>query len=734
MASTPDNRASRRIKLPQFLALILAISLVSVLIGALSAGVALPAVGAAGAAIKAVPATFDELPSEVEVIEPAEESRILNADGGVMARFFAERRTIVNSDQISPIMKQAIVAIEDRRFYSHHGIDPDGMARALVNNLTNGSTQGASTITQQYVKNMLLEKGLQAGDQDLIDDATEMSAERKLREARYAISLESKLTKDEILTGYLNLAMFGNNLYGVEAAARTYFSKSAADLTPAEAALLAGAVNRPALYDPMVNPEASQERRDLVLAEMLDEGYITQEEYNEAVATTIEDMLKPSIAVSGCAGAGNAAYFCRYAIETFLRDETFGADRGEREHLLNTGGLTLRTTLSPQAQKSAFDAVTARVPVGDGSGLNVALTSTVPQTGAIVAMAQNTKYGPATADNPTATEVSFNADVDHGGGLGFQVGSTFKIFTLVEWFYEGHSAYETVGGRGNSFPSGSFKCNGQNFWTEDWAPGESNQGKAGAYTVLEATRNSVNQAFGDMATKIDFCQIFERAKAMGITDPEGNAVLAVPGNLIGSAEATPLEVSGAFGTLADNGTRCQPLALVEVEDREGNVIKSYEPSCAGVIDSHVAQQVTKVLEMANSSQPFQIGRPFAGKSGTTDYNASVWYAGFTPQLSAAVWAGFASDPSHYGQNLMINGQYFDYLYGGPFLGETWAQYMIGALEGQPVEGFADVFIGDAPVVAPTTPAGPSPTPTQDQGATQATAETPAAPDAAPTNG
>ncbi len=703
MASSSAKRTARRINAGQFMAIIIAIALLSVLIGALGAGLALPAAGAVGAAAKAVPETFRELPSEIEVIAPVEESRMLNADGRVMARFYAERRTIVSSDQIAPIMKEAIIAIEDRRFYSHHGIDPDGMARAVVNNLTSGDTQGASTITQQYVKNMLLEKGLQAGDQDLIDDATEFSAERKLREARYAIALESSLSKDEILTGYLNLAAFGTNLYGVEAAARTYFSTSAADLTAAQAALLAGTVQQPSYYDPLVNPEAAQNRRDTVLGEMLEEGYISQAEFKEAIDTPVEEMLNPSTSIAGCGGAGNAAYFCRYVVESFLDDESFGADRAERQHLLNTGGLTLRTSLDPAAQKAAYQAVTERVPVGDGSGLNVALSATVPQTGHIVAMAQNTKYGTATGDDPTATEVSFNAGANRGGGHGFQSGSTFKVFTLVQWFYEGHSAYEVVGGRGNYFPTGSFKCGGQPIYTETWNPGESNMGKAGAYSVIDATKNSVNQAFGDMATKVDFCEIFERAKAMGITDPEGNAVLSVPGNIIGSAEATPLELSTAFGTLANNGSLCEPIGLLEVEDRDGNIIKSYEPDCASVIDSTVAQQVTKVLEMANQSQPFQIGRPFAGKSGTTDRNANAWYVGYTPQLSTAVWAGFANDSSRPGQNLMINGQYFDYLYGGPFLGQTWANFMMAALEGKPVEGFADVFIGNIPIVAPPPP-------------------------------
>lgn len=724
MASSTTKRSTRRLSIFQFGAIVLAIALIASLVGALTAGLALPAVGAAGAVAKAIPVTFREMPSDIEVIEPGEESRLLDSEGRVLARFYADRRTIVASDQIAPIMKQAIIAIEDRRFYSHHGIDPDGMARALVSNMTSGNTQGASTITQQYVKNMLIQKGLEAGDQNLIDDATEVSAERKLREMRYAISLESTLTKDEILTGYLNLAAFGTNIYGVEASSRTYFSKSANELTPGEAALLAGIVQDPPTLDPLVNPELAQERRNIVLGEMLEQGFITETEYDEAVGVSVEDMLNISFLPNGCSGAGTSAYFCRYAIETFLQDEAYGADRSEREHLLNTGGLTLRTTLNRATQDAAYRAVVGRVPVGDGSGLNVALTATSPQTGHILAMAQNTPYGVATEQNPTATEVSFNADPAHGGGTGFQAGSTFKIFTLVQWFYESRSAYEVVGGQGNTFPNGSFKCGGSPIMTELWTPGESDGAKRGSYNVIDATRMSVNQAFGDMATKIDFCQIFERAAAMGITDHEGQTIAPYPGNLIGSADVTPLDMSTAFGTLADNGTKCTPIALTEVEDRSGVIMKSYAPNCAPVIDSLVARQVTKVLEKAYQSADFGIGRPFAGKSGTTDENANVWFAGFTPQLSAAMWAGVATDSSRPGQHLMINGQYHDYLYGGTFLGASWAAFMAEALADQPVQGFEDVFIGNIPVVIPpkTTP---DPAADPAAGQADATAEQPA---------
>lgn len=698
MTSRPRKQSTRAVNPFQFGAILAAILLIASLLGTLTAGLMLPAVGAAGAVVKALPETFRELPSELEVVEPAEESRMLDNEGRVLARFYSERRIIVPSDQISPVMKNAIIAVEDRRFMNHHGVDPEGMMRAVINNLTSGKTQGASTITQQYVKNMLMERGMQAGNQDLIDEAVEVSAERKLREARYAIAIETQMTKEEILTGYLNLAAFGTNLYGVEAASRAYFSKSANELTVPEAALLAGTVQSPVEYDPMVNPEAAETRRNVVLRDMYEEGFIDSTEYFAAVEQTVEDTLNPQTSVSGCAGAGNAAYFCTYAVEEFLQDESFGEDRATREYLLNTGGLTIRTTLDRSKQQAAAQAVVDRVAIGDPSGLNTAIVSLVPQTGDIVAMAQNTAYGIATETNPHATQVSFAADARHGGGTGFQPGSTFKMFTLVEWFANGRSAYEAVGGN-RTFPSGSFKCNGAPVYGETWTVGDVG-GKDGSYDVVQATSKSVNQAFANMATQLDICQIFERAKSMGVAGPDGEVIEPFAPNIIGSTAAPPIAMASAYGTLADDGVRCKPRALIEVEDREGNILKSYEPDCAAVLDPTVAKQATKVLEIAGNEATFDIGRPFAAKTGTTDNNANTWVIGFTPNLVTAGWAGFASDSSRAGVGLVINGQYHDYLFGSTFVGPMWSQYMREALADTPVQGFPDVFIGNKPLPPP----------------------------------
>lgn len=711
------RHAVRKVTPAQFGQVSLAFLLVTLLIGILTAGIFVPIVGGIGAAAKAVPAAFDDLPADFDLVEPSEESRMLDSEGREFARFFSARRIIVTSEQIAPVMKEAIIAIEDKRFYEHRGVDVEGMMRALVNNLGGSSTQGASTITQQYVKNMLLEEGIQADDQDLIDEAQEVTAQRKLREARYSVSLESKMTKDEILTGYLNVAPFGPTIYGVEAAARTYFSKSAADLTIAEAALLAGLVQSPVSYDPLQHPEAAEHRRNIVLGEMLEQGDITDAEYDEAVALPISEMLNPSVRTQGCAGApDNMGYFCSYVLEDFLNDETFGETRAQRMALLQTGGLVLRTTINRDMQKDAYQSVTSTVPVYDDSGLNTSIVSVVPENGYIAAMAQNTDYGVTTESAPRSTEVSFNVYSDHRGGSGFQPGSTFKIFTLAQWFIENKSALELVGSTNRTYPSGSFECNGRSYWTDNFPVGDL-ANKDGKFTVVETMQKSINQAIVNMATQVDYCQIFETAAKAGIVTEDGTPIGPEnPSGLIGGSDSvSPLVMASAYGTFANNGIHCEPMALVEVADRDGQILRTYEPSCSQVIDQRVAQQVSTVMRKTAESYFYKIDRPAGAKSGTTDNNANAWMVGYVPQLSTAAWAGFANNSSRPVQDIVINGKYWEYIYGGTFIGPMWTQYMQEVTAGMPVEDIPEVFIGNPPTVTPPpAPEGnqpdPSPTP------------------------
>lgn len=703
---TPSGRR-RTMSVFQFAETLIAFLVLTALLGVLAAGFFLPVVGAAGAAIKAGPASFDEIPSDLELVTPAEESRMLDADGNEITRFYSYRRVVVASDQISQVMKDAIIAVEDRRFYDHHGVDPDGLARAAVNNLTGKATQGASTITQQYVKNMLVERGIQAGDQDQIDEAQEQSGERKLREIRYAMGLEARMTKDEILTGYLNVAPFGPTVYGVEAASRQYFSIPASELNLAQATVLAGITNSPVDNNPLVHPEASQERRDFVLDKMLEENKITRGEYYETKALNVEDILNPDQRREGCNGAaGSMGYFCNYAIEEFMNDAAYGENRAERMHLLETGGLVIRTTINPKLQQDAFAAAIGRVPVEDPSGVNTAIVSVVPQNGYIVAMAQNTYFGPPTETNPRNTEVNFNSYENRGGGSGFQPGSTMKIYTLAQWFEEGHSVYETVGSANRTYPQGSLRCAADPGFSPGTFTFQDLPGKDGPRVVLDVMKLSINQGIASMASKIDYCQIFDLAARTGVVDHNGNALgVDTPTQLIGGAESvSPLAMATGYGTFANNGVKCSPMALTEVTDRDGEVIKTYEPNCEQAVSTKTAGQVSTVMRMVADSYDYRLSRPAAAKSGTTDNNANTWMVGFVPQLSTAAWAGFANNSSMPVQDIWINGEYWSSVFGGTFVGPMWVNYMEMALTGTEVYPIPDVFIGYKPLPVVEKPA------------------------------
>lgn len=690
---------SRAVRPAQLLALLLAFLSVSSLMGVVTAGMLVPVAGPTALAAKSVPSVFNELPGDLQTVAPAEESQLLDSSGGVIAHFYDKQRIVVPSANIADVMKKAIVAIEDKRFYEHNGVDATGIARALVTNLGDSGRQGASTITQQYVRNSLAERGYLEGDADQVSAATEQTTERKLREIKYALALEKTQSKDEILTGYLNIAPFGPITYGVEAASQRYFSKSASELNYLEAALLAGLVQSPVQYDPLTHPEAAQERRDTVLATMLDQGVITQEEYDEGIATTVDSMLHPTVSSEGCSGADSSkAYFCDYVLSQFLEDPTFGATRIERERLLKTQGITIRTTLDPAKQDAAYASLTNAIPVGDASGLNDALVSLDPRTGKVLAMAQNTTYGIEAGQ----TMSNYSADGN------FQVGSTFKVFTLLQWFKEGHSAYETVGSANTFYPNGSFKCDGRSITTEGYQVNDL-AGKTGTMNVVRATGQSVNQAFVNMASRVDFCSIFETAYNMGITE-DGEVPSPFPANILGSVSASPLQMASVFATIANSGQQCKPQSIESVTDRDENVLKEFAADCKEVISPDLANK-TAALLTASAGQYYTStrlgdGRPFAAKSGTTDGHANTWLTGFTPSLATAVWVGHGDNSSQEVSGVVINGVYHSEIFGETYVGQNiWAPYMTQALAGTPVEAVSNANIG-----ATTPQRGATPTP------------------------
>ena len=690
---------SRAVRPAQLLALLLAFLSVSSLMGVVTAGMLVPVAGPTALVAKSVPSVFNELPGDLQTVTPAEESQLLDSSGGVIAHFYDKQRIVVPSANIADVMKKAIVAIEDKRFYEHNGVDATGIARALVTNLGESGRQGASTITQQYVRNSLAERGYLEGDAEQVSAATEQTTERKLREIKYALALEKTQSKDEILTGYLNIAPFGPITYGVEAASQRYFSKSASELNYLEAALLAGLVQSPVQYDPLTHPEAAQERRDTVLATMLDQGVITQEEYDEGIATSVDSMLHPTVSSEGCSGADSSkAYFCDYVLSQFLEDPTFGATRIERERLLKTQGITIRTTLDTAKQDAAYAALTNAIPVGDASGLNDALVSLEPRTGKVLAMAQNTAYGIEAGQ----TMSNYSADGN------FQVGSTFKVFTLLQWFKEGHSAYETVGSANTFYPNGAFKCDGRSITTEGYQVNDL-AGKTGTMNVVRATGQSVNQAFVNMASRVDFCSIFETAYDMGITE-DGEVPSPFPANILGSVSASPLQMASVFATIANSGQQCKPQSIESVTDRDENVLKEFAADCKEVISPDLANK-TAALLTASAGQYYTStrlgdGRPFAAKSGTTDGHANTWLTGFTPSLATAVWVGHGDNSSQEVSGVVINGVYHSEIFGETYVGQNiWAPYMTQALAGTPIEAVSNANIG-----ATTPQRGTTPTP------------------------
>ena len=360
------------------------------LAGVVAAAMVLPLAAGAGALTRSAVESFESLPTNLDAPDLPERSVILAADGSIMATIYYQNRIAVPLTAVSAVMRQAIVAVEDVRFLEHPGLDLRGTVRAMVSNASSaGGVQGGSTITQQYVKNVLI---AEASNEAELEAAQGRTPARKLREIRYALALERRFTKEQILEKYLNIVYFGAGAYGVEAASRRYFSKPASELTLSEAATIAGIVQRPTAFDPTRNPERSQERRNLVLGEMVQAGFITAMEADAARQVPLEDILNPSLPRNGCTSS-YAPYFCEYVVRTLANDPVYGATAGEREALLRRGGLTIRTTMEPVAQRGATDSVNSYIPAKDPSQRAAAITLVQPGTGNIIAMTQKPSVG-----------------------------------------------------------------------------------------------------------------------------------------------------------------------------------------------------------------------------------------------------------------------------------------------------------------------------------------------------
>lgn len=671
--------------------ILLVLTLLCFVGGALMAGIALPAVTALGTASNAMTSSLEEVPSDLGFTTPSTPSVLLASDGSELARFYAENRVVVGYEEISQYMKDAVVAVEDRRFYSHHGIDVRGLLGAFVTNISGDTVAGGSSITQQYVKNALMERGRIAGDDRLIDQATERTISRKVNEARFAIAIEKTMTKEQILTGYLNLVQFGPSVYGVEAASQHYFSKSSKDLTVAEAALLAGTTQSPARLDPETHPSDAQTRRDEVLSKMRRDGYISDEELDVALAISVESMLHISNPpTNGCEAAGISAYFCEYVVKDVLRDDTLGETSDERIAKLYRGGLRIYTTIDPSKQKLAYDTLMQAIPPTDASHVQTALSNVEPTTGKILAMSQNTNYGVPSDIDPTATKVNLNVSQDMGGGSGFQTGSTFKIFTLVEWLKQGHSIREALYGGPGTIGASQWTISCDPQAASSWQFKNDSNMTWGTQSVVNATKHSINGVYARMAQQLDICNIAQTAKDMGVETGDGGDLDHFPPMILGSNTLTPLSMAEATATLANKGVHCDSISYTKIEDQSGKEIATREPQCKRVIDEGVAGQATEALKTVlvgggSGTKAYVSGITGAGKTGTTDSAWHTWFVGYEvatgdapSRLATAVWVGHM-DGNIPLMNVRINGVYYQVVHGGDIAATEYATYTRRAL-------------------------------------------------------
>jgi membrane peptidoglycan carboxypeptidase len=656
----------------------------SAIAGILVTATVTPALAVAGAAGSQALDLFEKLPSYLEIDAPMEPSTIyaIGGDGNPVrqATFFDQNRTPLNFDQVSPVVYDAILSSEDKGFYEHGGINLGATVKALVDNVRGTSTRGASTISQQYVKNVLVQQCEQGvlpdteGYSDKIQqcwmDATNATGadgiERKLQEMRYAIQIEKDYSKNEILLGYLNIASFGGTVYGIEAAANYYFSTTAANLTVAQAATLAGVVQNPNTYridkiggtltndeGVAVNGEAdgyklTLDRRHYVL--------ITQAQFDEADASPIVPAItQPS---QGCAAAGANAYFCQYVKTVVLSDPAFGETPQERTKALYRDGLQIYTTLDLRVQDPAVAAMQDRVPPNfDNQYFGAAGVTVEPATGRILAMTQNTLFRETASDDQSYSSLVFASDSAHGGSAGFPVGSAYKIFTLIDWLETGHSVNESMNGRNQKMKMTAACTNSvwNNFDTKDIGNFNSAPGYTG--TPMRFTRDSLNSGYFAMASKLDLCDINKVADRMGVSLGNGGKTTDqnVPYDVLGSKYISPLDMAGAYATVANKGTYCSPVAIDRVLDQNGEELTIPKSSCSQVITPEVAATAAYALQgvmerggTGANANPWD-GTPLIGKTGSHNEYSTMMIESSTKAATAVFVGRWQGDANIWGE-------------------------------------------------------------------------------------
>jgi membrane peptidoglycan carboxypeptidase len=621
------------------------------------------------------------IPASTEDADTPLRSTVLAADGSVLATFGTQDRQPVTLDEVAPVMRNALLAAEDNRFYDHGAVDPVGLLRALATNIAAGHVkEGGSTLTQQYVKQVQVTT---AQNSEQAQAATETTLSRKIREVGTALAVENDMSKNEIFSRYLNLVYFGNGAYGIQVAAQRYFSVDAKDLTLPQAALLAGLVRSPTYYDPLQHPQQALDRRSVVLDRMVSTGRISAAEAQAAKAEPLG--LRPSEPQLGCVHAA-APFYCQYVVSEIRRMDSLGRTPEQRMHELLTGGLTIRTTLDPQVQQAAQAAVDHNI--GRGNEIAAAIVMTEPGTGNVRAIALNRAYGED--ERKHETTVNYALDKDQGGSAGFQAGSNFKPFVAAAALDKGIEASRRFVGSRDVTVNGFDNCaTGKAF--PPYHVGNYQGESYGSLDMAEATAMSVNTYFAQLEEQVGVCAPPKLAESMGVKRADGKDLSRVPSFVLGVDEVSPLRMAEAYATFAADGKHCASRAVTDITDADGDHLNVPGQDCTQVLGKRVARQVTELLEgVINGPEDHRTGkhmslgeRPAAGKTGTTNDATAVWFTGFTKQLAASVWAGYPSGSKPL-KNVTIRGTRYKTLFGGALPGPIWHDAMLKATKGEKI--------------------------------------------------
>ncbi len=717
--------------------------------GLLTAGVALPVVGVAGVAVRDAAKTFNDLPVAGLGQVPSK-SELLDRTGHVLATYYPREiyRDPVRWHQIAPVMRDAVVAIEDYRFWDHGALDLHGTLRAVYSDLSGNSVQGGSDLAQQYVKNACVLTAKTKADAQL---CTAFSPARKITELRIAANVARRMTKPQLLTAYLNVAYFDHLAYGIKDASEYYFSVKPADLTLTQATLLAGIVESPTQYDPVANPKSALHRRAQVLAAMAEHGYISRAAARKAKSMPLGLHRRRVARQTGCTSPiiKDTAFFCDYVMSVLKNNPAYQKAYAQMQ---TVGGLKIYTTLSARDQRAATNAVNYVVPARKpyyNPGYNVDTEVMVqPGTGFVRAIAVDRPYGFGLGQ----TSIDYAVDSKYDGGAGVQTGSSSKLFTLITALKQGYQFGYHLDVHDNMTVGGFTDCHGR--YVAPFTVRNADGREGGSIPLYFGTTASINAFYVDLESKVGLCDVVKTAASMGVHRADGTSLLKSVGNpsssnyepaadglasfTLGSVNVSPMSMAAAYATVAARGVYCRPIAIMRITDRRGHNLPIESAGCHRVMRKGVADAANYVLRgvltaPGATASGRSIGRPAAAKTGTANGGYYAAFAGYTPTLVGYVSVFNPLNPTSTGAMTYSRASFRQYpggyvgnsgqMYGDDAPGATWQYSFTRAFLGPatdfvaPASYYFALGSGSAPIAPPKPPKPPKKKPSGGGGGT-----------------